>query len=342
MPRLRYAVPLLLGLLTGLSFGTLVRQMVLYESPVPGTEEDKKMLADLQQRIDKEFKVQIFRGKCVSAGRAIRGGQDSKPGWVELDTGYLPADDSRLGTVRAAELQFEKEKHANREKVQEAERAIVARGGAGDDAAPEVGHTTTERMEALKQQAEALGLELNPAEYGQTDSGLDSRFADGLNPMTRGALGGSRGLAVERVFWNARESELVAVVWLGDALCGWPKVVHGGLLATTIGEKAGMAAALLRDELVGGARIDVKNWRDLESMDVQYKKPTYAGAFHVIRAVPRVVTESGRRSIEVDSVLETMEGQVSVKVIGKVPVSATANLGAVDTSASWWRSWRLW
>ncbi|GAM82858.1 hypothetical protein ANO11243_008440 [Dothideomycetidae sp. 11243] len=336
MPRLKTAIPLLLGLLAGLSIGTLVRETMLHEPVVPGSAEDKQILAALQQRIDKEFKVQIFRGKCLSAGRAIRG--DGEGGWVELDTGYLP-DDERLGAVRSAELRFEKEKGAHKEQVREAERAIVARGGVGDDEPPQVGHTAAERVEALRQQAQALGLQFDPSDV---EAGLDRRFVGGSEVLTTGALGGSRGLAVERVFWNAREQELVAVVWMGDGVCGWPKVVHGGFIATAVGEKAGMAAALLRDTLSDGARTKHHNWRDLESMDVQYKRPTYAAAFYVIRAAPRVVVDAGQRSIEVDSVLETMDGKICVKVKGTSPVSEVDALKTKTETASW-RHWlRLW
>lgn len=77
-------------------------------------------------------------------------------------------------------------------------------------------------------------------------------------------------------------------------------------------------------------------------MDVQYKRPTYAAAFYVIRAAPRVVVDAGQRSIEVDSVLETMDGKICVKVKGTSPVSEVDALKTKTETASW-RHWlRLW
>lgn len=51
-----------------------------------------------------------------------------------------------------------------------------------------------------------------------------------------GAMGGARGLGVQRAFWNAETREMVAVVWIGGGLTGWPGVAHGGAIATIFEE----------------------------------------------------------------------------------------------------------
>lgn len=51
-----------------------------------------------------------------------------------------------------------------------------------------------------------------------------------------GALSGTRGLGVQRAFWNAETREMVAVVWIGGGLSGWPSVAHGGAIATIFEE----------------------------------------------------------------------------------------------------------
>ena len=43
---------------------------------------------------------------------------------------------------------------------------------------------------------------------------------------------GSRALGVQRAFWNVDTNELVAAVWIGTALSGWPTLAHGGAVAT--------------------------------------------------------------------------------------------------------------
>jgi hypothetical protein len=50
--------------------------------------------------------------------------------------------------------------------------------------------------------------------------------------LTGESLAGSKGLGVQRAFWNAETKELVAVVWIGRALSGWPGLAHGGAVAT--------------------------------------------------------------------------------------------------------------
>lgn len=50
--------------------------------------------------------------------------------------------------------------------------------------------------------------------------------------MTAQTLAGSRSLGIQRAFWNVDTHELVAVVWFGTALSGWPTLAHGGAVAT--------------------------------------------------------------------------------------------------------------
>jgi hypothetical protein len=49
-------------------------------------------------------------------------------------------------------------------------------------------------------------------------------------------MSGTRGFGVQRAFWNAETREMVAVVWLGGGLAGWPGVAHGGAIATIFEE----------------------------------------------------------------------------------------------------------
>jgi hypothetical protein len=51
-----------------------------------------------------------------------------------------------------------------------------------------------------------------------------------------GVMSGTRGLGVQRAFWNAETREMVAVVWIGGGMSGWPGVAHGGAIATIFEE----------------------------------------------------------------------------------------------------------
>ena len=54
--------------------------------------------------------------------------------------------------------------------------------------------------------------------------------------LTQQTMAGTRGLGVQRAFWNAATRELIAVVWFGGALSGWPGLAHGGAIATVFDE----------------------------------------------------------------------------------------------------------
>ncbi|KAG8631131.1 hypothetical protein KVT40_000271 [Elsinoe batatas] len=340
-PRARAALPFLLSLVVGLGVTTYFTSVWLAAPPEPGSEGDRKELARLEKAVDELFLVKVYRGKCVAAGRAIRG--EGGGDWRELEMrrgdaeGPVGGGAETIGKVRSAELRFEAEKRANAAVVEEREREIVAMGGVnlGNKGGRE------ERLEGLRQQAQALGLEVD---FGDTGEGKgDGRFGGGV---VEGALGGSRGLAVQRVFWNRKETELVAVVYLGKGLCGWPNTVHGGFLATLMGEKLGMAAGLFRTEVVPSAKLreggkgkgEEGDWRELAELEIQYRKPTYAGQFYVVRALPRV-GEDGK-GVEIEGTLETLEGKVTVQVNGRAPVEVAAP--ALVSSGGWLNGLLKW
>lgn len=161
------------------------------------------------------------------------------------------------------------------------------------------------------------------------------------------ALGGARGLGAERVFWNQKEHELVAVVYFGGALSGWPGVTHGGCIATVLAEKMALAARLAAGK--GGARVTeevVAAAADVKVVELSYKKPTYANAFYVVRMLPRDAEETGALlgEVEVEGTLETMEGKLCVAVTGTVPVGEgdAAGLGAPIAVVQRAKSWIGW
>ncbi|GAB7344781.1 hypothetical protein MBLNU457_3246t1 [Dothideomycetes sp. NU457] len=179
-----------------------------------------------------------------------------------------------------------------------------------------------DEKEGLRQQALALGLRY------EEDQGL----------MTREAMAGARGLGVERLFWNTRNHELVAVVWFGGGLSGWPGVTHGGAIATVLGEKAALAAQLLRmgGEYEGAARDaeGITRGPELQNLQLSYKKPTHARGFYVVRMKPRVDIEGTAtmvgtlgKEVEVEGTLETMDGKICVQMNGTVPVADNAKGG---------------
>ncbi len=119
-----------------------------------------------------------------------------------------------------------------------------------------------------------------------------------------GIMSGTRGLGVQRAFWNAETKEMVAVLWIGGGLSGWPGVVHGGAIATVFEEimarmvrgpdgAVGMYIQLLCQEIFNSSfpkqiSLVEANFSDLkhrpDTLSITYAKPTYALDFYIIRA----------------------------------------------------------
>ncbi|KAK6434674.1 hypothetical protein LTR95_009140 [Oleoguttula sp. CCFEE 5521] len=226
-----------------------------------GSREDRQLMADLNKKIDQEFKVKVLRGKCLGVAKQLRG---ERGGWVE----------------------------------------VVAPPPSG----------------------EAAGV-------GQGERG-----------SLISTLQGSKGLGVERVFWDRGEQRLVAIVWFGGALSGWPSVTHGGLIATILSEKLALAAALAHGAVADvadaatpqrlpGFGDHAKMLRPDEAVEepaqlsLSYVKPTYANAFYVIRVGRAVALDGDPSNIvppepaeghhEFEAMLESMDSKTCVKAKAK-------------------------
>lgn len=234
--------------------------------PVAGTREDGILMADLNQRIEEEFKIKILRGKCLGVPKQLKG---EEGGWVEVVP--LPA-------------------------------------------------------------------ELNSEGHGE--KGLVSRMQ------------GAGGLGVERLFWDRGEKKLVAVIWFGGSLSGWPGVTHGGAIATALEEKFSLAAALAghtdsnvvaaaRPQRMPGtgnhAKMSAPATTPAEpaQLSLSYAAPTYANSFYVIRVQPAIPHEAGSGTLEpsggadFEATLETMDGKTCVKARAKfAPSTAVQQMEA--------------
>ncbi|KAI4949235.1 hypothetical protein J4E91_005699 [Alternaria rosae] len=91
-----------------------------------------------------------------------------------------------------------------------------------------------------------------------------------------GVMSGTRGLGVQRAFWNAESREMVAVVWIGGGMSGWPGVAHGGAIATVFEE--------IMARMVRGPDGIVEPVHRPDSLSLTYAKPTYSLDFYVLRA----------------------------------------------------------
>ncbi|KAG5657289.1 hypothetical protein KAF25_001878 [Fusarium avenaceum] len=93
--------------------------------------------------------------------------------------------------------------------------------------------------------------------------------------LTGGALIGEGKMPVPPYAWTAPGGkQLVSVAYVGEDLCGHPGIVHGGFLATMLDEGLGRCSfgALPHNIAVTA------------NLNVNYRKPTPAGSFLVLRA----------------------------------------------------------
>lgn len=158
---------------------------------------------------------------------------------------------------------------------------------------------------------------------------------------TQQAMAGARGLGVQRAFWNAETRELVAVVWIGGSLAGWPGVAHGGAIATIFED------AMSR--MVAGPDKSIDSISTPSSMSVTYARPTTTLDYYVLRAsfskpekgqaappeepqpakswlpawkdLTKKVSAESKPDVEISGTLENLKGQVCVRAKGTFPAA---------------------
>ncbi|WPG98658.1 Hypothetical protein R9X50_00145100 [Acrodontium crateriforme] len=272
-----------LGLATGNFFNDLVAPQDL---PAPGSPEDQQLLANLNAKLDDEFKVKVYRGKCLGVTKQLKG---EAGGWVEIVP--APIEDQRIA-----------------------------------------------------------------------DDGLIDHMQ------------GGKYLGVERIFWDRDEQRLIAIVWLGGALSGWPGVTHGGVLATVLTEKFALAAALAEGknhsfskaaipQRMPGTGSHAKAYAPMSSpeepahLSLTYKKPAKTNNFYVIRVSPHYSEEGDdsdklaphklRGGSEYEAILETLDAKTCILAKARFAPSSTAQkveakvIGGAQKGYSEFKEW-MW
>lgn len=141
--------------------------------------------------------------------------------------------------------------------------------------------------------------------------------------LTAGTMGGSRGLSVNILFWNQKEHRSISIIHFGGALAGWPGITHGGAIATVLLENL--------ERVARGIQPSHDGWANgfAETMELQYRSPTFAQKFYVIRAEvdESAATNNESRVRMVNATLESADK-------GKVCVEATARCKSHSPAAT--------
>ncbi|KAI9701211.1 MAG: hypothetical protein M1836_001880 [Candelina mexicana] len=114
--------------------------------------------------------------------------------------------------------------------------------------------------------------------------------------FSSGPMGGSRGLGLQRIFWNEAEKKAISVIFFGGALSGWPGVTHGGAIATVMDESLGRVAIMGFPAKTG-------------------KSPTQANRFYVLKVEPVPESCTERKAL-IKGRLETIHGRLCVEATG--------------------------
>lgn len=124
-----------------------------------------------------------------------------------------------------------------------------------------------------------------------------------LRRYTTGPLGGARGLGgFQRIFYNEESGEVVAVIWIGGGISGWPGVAHGGVMATLMDEVLGRCAIRQFPAKTGVTA----------NLELSYLKPVVTNTFYVARASPIREGFTDKKGW-VQGRLDSLEGRVSVE-----------------------------
>lgn len=124
--------------------------------------------------------------------------------------------------------------------------------------------------------------------------------------LTSGALAGPGRIVVPPYVWVEENGKsLVSIMYLGSEVCGYPGLIHGGVLATLLDEGlARCSFAALPNKLAMTA-----------SLTVNYRKPSPAESYVVLRA--KTTKVEGRKAW-VEGHIETLpkkEGEEPVVLV---------------------------
>ncbi|KAJ5600598.1 hypothetical protein N7450_001665 [Penicillium hetheringtonii] len=139
------------------------------------------------------------------------------------------------------------------------------------------------------------------------ESGVYEYFSDEQKShrLTSGPLAGSRGLGLQKVFWNDREMKVVSVVAFGTGIEGWPTMVHGGALGTVIDENLGRVAIRRFPARTGVTA----------NLNINYRAPVYSGNFYSLHTTLDQERSTDHKAYA-KCQLRDMTGRVCVEATG--------------------------
>lgn len=174
---------------------------------------------------------------------------------------------------------------------------------------------------------------------------LDRNVFDGQNEMTRvtnqeeynvpsltnRTLVKPGGILIKPViFHNIETDETVTIVHMGYKLCGYPFIIHGGIIATLLNETFKRNASL-SNATTSSLKDDFK----VESLSINYKRPLFANQFFLVKTMIEN-SDKGAKELVLHSVVESESGKVLVDSFATLRNTGRATKMANESQASKW------
>ncbi|RLV93510.1 putative mitochondrial membrane protein FMP10 [Spathaspora sp. JA1] len=125
--------------------------------------------------------------------------------------------------------------------------------------------------------------------------------------LTNNTLAKPGGILIKPViFHNIETDDGVTIVHGGYRLCGYPFIIHGGIIATLLNETFKRNASLSQS-----TTSNLKDDFKVENLTINYRAPTFANQFLIIKTRKKESIDD--KTILLESVIETKTGKVLVK-----------------------------
>ncbi|KAI5958714.1 uncharacterized protein KGF55_005712 [Candida pseudojiufengensis] len=151
--------------------------------------------------------------------------------------------------------------------------------------------------------------------------------------LTNQTLNKPGGILIKPVtFHNIDTDEGISIIHAGYRLCGYPFIIHGGIIATLLNETFKRNASL-NQSTTSNLKDDFK----VENLTINYKNPTFANQFLIIKTKQKPSPENDKRTIVLESIIENSKGKVLVKSEALLHDTGRASKKSLQAAKkSWW------
>ncbi|KAF8001031.1 hypothetical protein HF325_004820 [Metschnikowia pulcherrima] len=168
-------------------------------------------------------------------------------------------------------------------------------------------------------------------------SGVKHEAEYAAQSLTSHTLAQPGGIAIlPVVFHNRKSDESITIVHMGYRLCGYPFIVHGGMLATLLNETFKRNASLRHDaDLASGF---LKDDYKVENLSITYRRPAFADQFFIVKThkVEDGELPDTSRLARYTSVIESEKGDVLVHADAVLQNTGRATHRLNQAQASRW------